>query len=293
MLYILLPVHNRKELTKQFLQHLQRQTYNEYHLVLLDDGSTDGTAEVAQTMIPSITVLRGQGDWWWAGALHEGYKWLQTRHCTVNDCVVILNDDVIFEPDYLQIGVDALRRHPKTLVLSVVYSIETGKQLDGGTWMDWAHWKSSLVTDPEKINCASTRGLFMHALDFLDLGGFYPKLLPHYTSDYEFTIRAHRRGYHFHVEPNLVLHVHEYTSGIFHFNNETSYISFLKKLFSKKYTLQPIYLSVFIILACPLRWKVKNLFIVWASTLWKIIRFFFIIYYKNIVRFIQKKAYDK
>ena len=31
--------------------------------------------------------------------------------------------------------------------------------------------------------------------DFLDLGSFHTILLPHYLSDYEFTLRASRRGY--------------------------------------------------------------------------------------------------
>ncbi|MCX7984583.1 MAG: glycosyltransferase [Bacteroidetes bacterium] len=282
MLYILLPVHNRRDITYQFLQHLKIQTYTNYHVVLLDDGSTDGTAELAKTIIPSITILKGNGTWWWAGALHEGYKWLKNNSCTENDYVLIINDDVIFKHDYLHIGVETLKQHPKTLVISTVYGIESGKQVDGGTYMDWKHWKSSLVTDSSKVNCASTRGLFIHALDFITLGGFYPKLLPHYTSDYEFTIRAHRLGFRFHIEPSLVLFVHETTSGIFHFRDETSYITFLRKLFSKKYTLQPVYLSIFVVLACPWKWKLKNLLLIWTSTLWKIVRYFFIIHYKNV-----------
>ena len=33
------------------------------------------------------------------------------------------------------------------------------------------------------------------ATDFVELGGFHPRLLPHYLSDYAFTIRALRRGF--------------------------------------------------------------------------------------------------
>lgn len=46
----------------------------------------------------------------------------------------------------------------------------------------------------DEINCLSTRGLFLRVKDFKKIGGFYPKLLPHYLSDYEFTIRAYKKS---------------------------------------------------------------------------------------------------
>ncbi len=286
MLYILLPVHNRKKITERFIDCLLQQTYHNYHLILIDDGSTDGTAEMVETMVPTTTVIRGDGSLWWAGSLQQGYLWLKKQNINDNDTLVILNDDVIFEPDYLEIGIDALQQHSKALIISIAYSNETGKLLDGGIYMDWKNWKSSVVLehDINKINCASTRGLFMRVTDFLTLGGFYPKLLPHYTSDYEFTNRAYRQGYKLIVEPSLVLHFSEKTSGIYNFNDETSYFSFLRKLFSKKYTLQPFYMSAFVALSCPWRWKLKNWLLIWLSTGWKIVRYFFIIHYKRFFK---------
>ena len=40
-LYILLPVHNRREITRDFIDYLEAQTWQNYHLVLIDDESTD------------------------------------------------------------------------------------------------------------------------------------------------------------------------------------------------------------------------------------------------------------
>jgi GT2 family glycosyltransferase len=191
--------------------------------------------------------------------------------------VLIINDDTTFDSKYLERGIAALQGTHDTIVVSNTYSRESGKLIDGGIYFDWKHWKPSVTNDPAKINCASTRGLFLYASDFLRLGGFHPIILPHYTSDYEFTIRAHRCGYSLKPDEKLVLHVSEKTSGIYNFNNETSYLTFLKHLFSKKYTLQPIYLTNFIALACPWPWKLKNWLHVWLSTGWKIVRFFFII----------------
>ncbi|WP_223209857.1 glycosyltransferase [Picosynechococcus sp. NKBG042902] len=82
-LYILLPVHNRYSITQHFIRHLQRQTFQDYHLVLLDDGSTDGTATMVEASIPNLTIIQGTGDWWWAGSLHQGYLWLKNKNLTI------------------------------------------------------------------------------------------------------------------------------------------------------------------------------------------------------------------
>ena len=47
-LYILLPVHNRCDITREFIDCLKAQTFQDYHLVLIDDGSTDGTEQMVR-----------------------------------------------------------------------------------------------------------------------------------------------------------------------------------------------------------------------------------------------------
>lgn len=292
-LFILLPVHNRREITRNIIHCLQQQTLQNFHLVLIDDGSTDGTAEMVKENISSLTILKGTGNWWWGGSLHQGYLWLKQQQITDSLMVLIINDDTTFDPTYLELGTAALRGTDKTLIVSHAYSIETHKLIDGGIFFDWKRWKSSVTGDPAKINCASTRGLFLYASDLLALGGFYPTLLPHYASDYEFTIRACRQGYTLLPDSHLILHISEKTSGIYNFKEETSYLTFLGHMFSKRYTLQPIYLTNFIALACPWPWKISNWLHVWLSTGWKIVRFFFIIsFWKPAVRYYRTRSHS-
>jgi GT2 family glycosyltransferase len=53
--YILIPVHNRKAITLTCLATLQRHgDLDRYQVVVIDDGSTDGTAEAIQTSFPSL-----------------------------------------------------------------------------------------------------------------------------------------------------------------------------------------------------------------------------------------------
>ncbi len=273
-LYILLPVHNRRAITERIVVCLKRQTYGDFHLVLIDDGSTDGTADMVRSHIPSATVLQGNGTWWWGGSLHQGYLWLMSQSLPPKAMALTLNDDAVFNADYLAHGVETLQKTERALVVSTGYGEEHQKRMDGGVHADWMRWTFLQEMDPLKINCASTRGLFMYVSDFMNIGGFHPRLLPHYSSDYEFTIRAVRKGYRLVVDEQLRLTVNERATGISHFRDERSYAEFLRKMFSKKYNLNPFYLSSFIAFACPWQWKLLNWARVWGSTVWKIVRYF-------------------
>src|SRR3546814_13296862 len=95
-----------------FLDALQRQTFQDFLLVLVDDGCTDETVSVAREKIPSdrLIVLQGDGQLWWAGALDLAYYSLIGK-LAENDVILIINDDVTFAEDFLAKGMDALRRH--------------------------------------------------------------------------------------------------------------------------------------------------------------------------------------
>src|SRR5687768_12144601 len=101
MLQIILPVHNRRETTLQILRHLQKQSFTQWRLILVDDGSTDGTAEHARELLPSITVVKGSGNLWWAGGLQAGIDLLKKEKTSHEDLVLFLNDDQTFDEDFL------------------------------------------------------------------------------------------------------------------------------------------------------------------------------------------------
>ncbi len=267
--YILLPVHNRRETTRRFVTCLVAQTYNNYHLVLIDDGSLDGTAQMVQEQIRSLTVIQGAGKWWWAGSLQQGYEWLRNQRLNPMDIVLIMNDDTEFDSDFLENGAAVISAHPNVLLLAQCYDQRNGELIDKGVHIDWRKWRMGGAQTPEEVNCFSTRGLFLHAADFLTLGGFYPRLLPHYLSDYEFTIRAHRRGMQLITDPTVKLRADLETTG-YHSFEDCDLQLFLKRYFSIRSNANPIFRTSFMWLACPWPWKVINIARVWLSAARKI-----------------------
>lgn len=283
--YILLPVHNRKEITRVFVQCLKAQSYSRYHLVLIDDGSTDGTAEMVREYIPSLTVLRGKGDWWWAGSLQKGIEWLRGREVGDSAIILFVNDDVTFGSDYLASAGSVMNNRSGLLLLSK-FSCDGGNVIgESGVVADFRQLTFKVSSAEKEVNCLSTRGLFIRFGDLNCIGDFRPFLLPHYLSDYEYTIRAVRKGMRCETSDLVFLCSNPETTGYHRNFKERGFFRFLKKYFSIKSAGNPVYWSVFVILSAPAPRVVPNLAKIWLRSIREINRRLFFSLRSMIDRF--------
>ena len=97
---IIIPVHNRRETSLLCLQRLWDQEVMEWaDVVLVDDGSTDGTREAVELDYPEVIVLSGDGNLWWAGGINAGM-----RYCRESGYAFFfwLNDDCRPAPGTLE-----------------------------------------------------------------------------------------------------------------------------------------------------------------------------------------------
>lgn len=265
-IYILLPVHNRKEITRDFIRCLKTQTFTDYHLLLIDDGSTDGTADMVKENIPSATVLQGTGNWWWAGSLQRGLEWLREHDVDDSALVLCINDDVRFVPDYLESAMRVMKEKEHVLMLSKFAAADNGEVQETGVYADCKWLAFSPPKPGQQINCLSTRGLFMHWKDVKEIGDFHPRLLPHYGSDYEYTMRAFRKGIACETSDELLILPNHATTG-FHTLENSGLCDLVRKLFSKRSPNNPVYRSAFVFLVVPPLWILPNLVKVWVQTL--------------------------
>lgn len=254
MIFILLPVHNRRATSEAFAGMLARQTLADFRLLLIDDGSTDGTAEAVLKILPERThVLRGTGDWWWGGALHQGWLWLKDRNLRDDDVVLICNDDVDLPREFLARGADLLARHPNSLFVAKSRNEADGTLEQTGLSIDFAHCRVATAESDQAVVCAPTRGLFIRWTDMRRVGGFHPHLIPHYLSDLEWTLRANRRGIAIRSDVSLWLTPHLEKTG-FHEISSLPLGARLRRLFSTKYAVNPLHWSAFVILGFPARY---------------------------------------
>ena len=265
MIYILLPVHNRREITHNFIDCLLSQTYKKYHLVLIDDGSIDGTSDMVKSRVKNLTVIYGLGSWWWAGSLQQGILLLKDRNVDDKDVIVFMNDDITFDVHFLQTAINILGDHDEFLLPQVINQ-QTGAIEESGVCADLRSLSFVTAASGNQINCLPTRGLFMRMSTLRKVGNFHPLILPHYLSDYEFTIRAHRMGIRLLTSPKLLLESDDMKTG-FRELEGVSFLDFLSNYFSIKSASNPIFWSTFILLVSPKRNIPSNLMKIWLQSL--------------------------
>jgi len=244
MLYVVTAVHNRYSITEKFISQLQSQTNQEYRLVLVDDGSTDGTVEMVLSKLPTSIILKGNGNLWWGGALHKAYQYLK-RVVSDDDIVFLCNDDITIDIDFLNIGCELISMYPKKLISAKGLDRETGAHIDGAEYRNPITADGTKLSDGVDGNCASTRALFIKGDVYKRIGGMHPILLPHYCSDFEYTLRAARKGYPSVTFDRLKVLVHMDSTG-------DARRKSIKHMFSKRYMNNPIYKLNFILLVTPL-----------------------------------------
>jgi glycosyltransferase involved in cell wall biosynthesis/GT2 family glycosyltransferase len=262
-IYVVLPTHNRISTLSKFIDCLREQTYRNYHLILVNDGCTDGSVEYVRKNIENLTVLNGNGSLWWAGSLTRAYRHLSRVNAEEDDLVYINNDDSTFKPDYFEKVVNDPALDPNTLVVSPGQDIGSDF-IERGFAIDWPTLNFFKLKEGERPDAITTRGLYMHYGTYKSLGPLHPILLPHYISDLEYTIRAKRRGLRLAVSSSSVLCVDRSSTGA-HEDNSTSLREFLyNHLVSKKTAYSTFYWGNFVLLAAPWKYKLKAFKTVYA-----------------------------
>jgi len=245
-IYVVTSVHDRISITEQFIDCLNRQTCGGIHLILVDDGCTDGTAEMVRRKMENYTIIHGDGNLWWGGGLHQAYLWVKKNVGDTDIPVLLNNDDVQYGDDYIELGIRLLMENPGTLIAGNGYGLRSGKHLDGVFYHNFKDGTGHLMAPGKKSNCASTRSLFLTVGDWLYIGGMHPHLLPHYASDFEFTIRGWRKGLEIRSFKNLNCTFDEGATG----ENDYSRLT-LRKMFSKRSGCNPFYRLSFVLLSTP------------------------------------------
>lgn len=131
---VLLTSFNRKVTTLRCLAQLARQDDLDgvnVRIVLVDDGSTDGTALSVAETFPYVTVLAGSGSLYWNGGMLLADTEAMTRGPV--DYLLWLNDDVELQPDALRSLLNAAEElDGRSIVVGSVRDSSTESSSYGG-----------------------------------------------------------------------------------------------------------------------------------------------------------------
>ena len=241
-IYIVIPVHNRLEATRECLASLRCQTYKAFKIVVIDDGSTDGTSEHISQEYPEVPILKGDGKLWWTGATNLGVRYALQR-CREDDYILTLNNDTCLPPAYLETMISLSQRAPKALIGSIArdYS-RRDVVVDEGLRIHWFSAKfSKIKVSPEKgvdrfyeVSALPGRGTLIPVAVFHEAGLYDVKNFPHYGADYDLSLRAREFGYRLLLSPCCYLYSKTQMTGLSNVHNKISLADSLKSFYSTK-----------------------------------------------------------
>ena len=126
---IIIPAHNEQDYIKFCLESLQNQTHKDFELVVVNDGSTDKTKEIAEDfasknrnfkLINLETSAHEPG----AKVVRTFNKGLESLGLRGFDIICKFDADIVFPPDYLEIIGQVYRENPAAGMVSGIVKIK-------------------------------------------------------------------------------------------------------------------------------------------------------------------------
>jgi len=202
MICFILPVKNRKHYTENILNQIHEQIANnpshEFAIIVVDDGSSDGTPEIIRTRFPSVNLIQGDGTLWWTGAICLGMNY-GMKNLAV-DYFLWLNDDIFLAQDFIEQvchvcnspnfyntvigGIVCDKNYPDWIVYSGMYHKRLIRR-----WDDFA---SQPIMEVDALNGNIT--LIPYPV-VEKIGLPDAKRFRHYGGDFEFVSRAKESGF--------------------------------------------------------------------------------------------------
>lgn len=96
MVSVIVPSWNGRHLLKDCLDPLKRQTYDDFEVILVDNGSTDGSGEWVKEFFPEVQFLPLSHNRGFAGAVNEGIG------IAKGEFIALLNNDAIAEDCWIE-----------------------------------------------------------------------------------------------------------------------------------------------------------------------------------------------
>lgn len=191
--YIIIPVHNRKATTLECLKNLNEcGNLQRYHIAIVDDGSTDGTAEAIEVLYPEAIVLPGDGNLWWTGAMAKGMEYAYQQGA---EYFIWLNDDCLPEPETLPKLITFMKAHPNTIAAPTCYSMNSGSAIAQNNGSIGRRGCAAAPGQILQVDGMSGWCVGIPAAVFAKIGAPDAKRFPHYSGDDTYIFRATRAGF--------------------------------------------------------------------------------------------------
>lgn len=188
---VVMPAYNHERFVGQAIESVLAQTYSDFELVIVDDGSTDNTASVVHSYDDERIKYHYQSNQDAFNALNRGMELSQGRF------ISILNSDDVYCETRLERMIEAQGERDAQFLFSDLHLItETGEVIADPAfwWLQWHESNRQYYYEYRDLYAAflhanimvTTSNLFMSRTAMETVGGFAPL---RYLHDYDYVFR--------------------------------------------------------------------------------------------------------
>jgi GT2 family glycosyltransferase len=208
---IVIPNWNTQRWLPGCLNGLRAQTYHDFQVVLVDNGSTDDSLTLVKNQYPEVEILAFNENRGFAAAVNAGIK-----H-SASDYVVLLNVDTLPQPTWLNSLVEVIEQSSSDVggLASKMLSLDNPDLIDdAGNTLSWygtackrgLRQPAATYTQLEEVFSISG-GASLYRRTFLENVGYFDEGFVSYLEDVDLGLRGRLLGYRYLYVPTAeVLH---------------------------------------------------------------------------------------
>lgn len=226
---VIIPNFNGIAYLDGVLGSLERQTLRNFEVILVDNGSTDGSCQYVMENYPWVHMIELSENFGFCKAVNEGIRMARSPY------VLLLNNDIETKENLLEEMLAAMRRHKKAFSCAAkMIQFHDRKHLDdAGNYycaLGWAFARgkgkpSDFYEKEEKI-FSSCAGAAIYRKKIFDKIGYFDEEHFAYLEDMDIGYRARIYGYQNWYAPKaIVYHVGSGTTGSRYNQFKTRYSS--------------------------------------------------------------------
>ena len=215
-LSIIVPNFNGKQFLKICFDSILNQNYSLYEIIIVDNGSSDGSVQYINENYPEFTLIQNKENLGFAAAVNQGIK------ASNADYIFLLNNDVELEPDSISNILKCIEKDENIFAVSskMIQYNDRSKMDDAGdeyTILGWTRkvgdGKSPDLYTAEREIFSACAGAALYRKNILDEIGYFDENFFAYMEDVDISYRARINGYKCVYCPEAV---------VYHFGSGTS-----------------------------------------------------------------------
>lgn len=214
---IIIPNFNGKDLLEDCLASLEKQTFKNFEIILVDNASSDDSLPYVKENFPKIKIITLAKNCGFARAINEGVKASNAKYC------IFLNNDASANKYWLKNLISCADKHPEVISVNPkILNFFNKKKIDGvgilinevgqARSIGWNEIDHGQFNREQYIFGATGAASLFKRADFVKVGGFDESFFM-YSEEVDFAFRAQFQGYKSIYCPKAVVcHKHKATA---------------------------------------------------------------------------------